>query len=106
MANKCRIKKGDKVIVIAGKDKGKQGEVLKVIPTENRAIVSNVNTVKKHERASATSAGGIVTRDLPINISNVALVDPKTNEKTKVGYKFLDNGEKVRFAKSSGEVIS
>ena len=102
---KLKIKKGDQVIVLTGRDKGKKGEVLKVMPKDNRAVVAGVNSVKKHEKPSQMSAGGIVTKDLPINISNIALVDPKSGKATKVGYKTLENGEKVRIAKASGEII-
>jgi len=105
-ANKCKIKKGDNVIVIAGKDKGKKGEVLSVNPSKRKVIVSGINTVKKHEKPSATSPGGIVNKDMPMSISNVAVVDPKNGKATKIGYKTLDNGDKVRFAKDSGEIIA
>ncbi|MDA9163306.1 50S ribosomal protein L24 [Rickettsiaceae bacterium] len=104
--NKLKIKKGDKVKVITGKNKGKVGDVIKVLPTENRLVVSGVNLVKKHTKPSQTSEGGIVQKELPIHISNVSHVDPKTNEVTKIGYKTLDDGKKVRFAKKSGEIIS
>ena len=104
--NKLKIKKGDKVKVITGKNKGKVGYVIKVLPTENRLVVSGVNLVKKHTKPSQTSEGGIVQKELPIHISNVSHVDPKTNEVTKIGYKTLDDGKKVRFAKKSGEIIS
>lgn len=105
MAAKCKIKKGDKVIVRAGRDKGKQGEVLKVLPAENRAIVQGVNQVRRHTRQSAQSAGGIVVKEMSIHISNLGVVDPKSDSATRVGYKVLDDGRKVRFAKDSGEVI-
>jgi len=104
--NKLKIKKGDKVKVITGKNKGKVGDVIKVFPTENKLIVSGVNLVKKHTKPSQTSEGGIVQKELPIHVSNVSHVDPKTNEATKVGYKTLDDGKKIRFAKKSGEIIS
>jgi large subunit ribosomal protein L24 len=103
---RLKIKKGDQVIVTTGKDKGKKGEVLKVLTEKNRVIVSGVNVVKKHERASQTSAGGIVEKELSINISNVAVVDPKEGVATRVGFKILENGEKVRVSKKSGEVIA
>ncbi len=105
-APKFKIKKGDQVIVLSGKDKGKKSEVLKVFPSTGKAIVAGVNTAKKHEKATATSPGGIVPKDMPIQISNLAIVDPKTGAATRVGYKTLDNGEKVRYAKKSGEVLS
>ncbi|HMT15191.1 MAG TPA: 50S ribosomal protein L24 [Aestuariivirga sp.] len=103
---KLKIKKGDKVVVIAGKDKGKQGEVLKVFPVENRAIVSGVNVAKRHTRQTASNEGGIINKDMPIHISNLALRDPKTGKPTRVGYKTLADGKKVRVAKRSGEVIN
>ena len=100
-----KIKKGDHVVVLTGKDKGKKGEVLKVIPTENRAVVQGVAQVRKHQRQSASQEGGIITKEAPIHISNLALEDPKDGEPTRVGYKFLKDGRKVRYAKRSGEVI-
>jgi large subunit ribosomal protein L24 len=102
---KLKIKKGDKVIVLAGKDKGKQGEVLRVIPTENRAVVSGVNVAKRHQKQTAAQEGGIVSMSLPIHVSNLALRDPKSGKPTRVGYKTLDGGKKVRVARRSGEVI-
>jgi large subunit ribosomal protein L24 len=105
MAAKLKIKKGDKVVVVTGKDKGKQGEVLRVLPTENRAVVAGVNVAKRHTRQSASQEGGIISKDMPIHISNLALRDPKDGKPTRVGYKTLADGKKVRFAKRSGEVI-
>ena len=102
---KLKIKKGDHVVVITGKNKGKKGEVLKVLPDENRAIVSGVAVVKRHQRQTASQEGGIVSKEAPIHISNLALEDPKDGKPTRVGYKFLKDGRKVRFAKRSGEVI-
>ena len=104
MAVKLKIRKGDKVVVIAGKDKGKQGEVMRVIPAENRAVVGGVNTAKRHQRQSAGQEGGIVRKDMPIQISNLALRDPKDGKPTRVGFKMVGE-KKVRFAKRSGEVI-
>lgn len=104
--HKLKVKKGDKVQVITGKNKGKVGEIIKVFPSENRVIVSGVNLAKKHTKPSQTSEGGIVQKELPIHVSNVSHVDPKTNEITKIGYKTLEDGKKVRFAKKSGEIIS
>ncbi|MAN63383.1 MAG: 50S ribosomal protein L24 [Parvibaculum sp.] len=101
----AKIKKGDKVIVLAGKDKGKQGEVLGVFPEEGRVLVQGVNLVKRHERQTQTSAGGIATREAKLDLSNVAYVDPKSGEATRVGFKVLEDGKKVRVAKASGEVI-
>ena len=101
----AKIKTKDKVVVLAGKDKGKTGEVLKVIPAENRVVVQGVNVVKKHQRASARSQGGIIEMEAPINVSNLAHVDPKDGKPTRVGFKVLEDGRKVRVAKRSGEVI-
>ncbi|WP_342271304.1 50S ribosomal protein L24 [Candidatus Tisiphia endosymbiont of Parasteatoda lunata] len=103
---KLKIKKGDEVIVITGKNKGKKGKVLKVLPEQNRAIVSGINIVRKHVKASKTSEGGIVSKELSIHISNIAHIDPKTGNHTKVAFKFLEDGSKVRVAKKSGEIIS
>jgi len=102
---KLKIRKGDRVVVITGKDKGKKGEVLKVMPDENRVIVSGVSVVRRHQRQTATQEGGIVSKEGPIHVSNVALEDPKDGSPTRVGYKFLKDGRKVRFAKRSGEII-
>jgi len=105
MATKVKIKKGDKVVVRTGRDKGKTGEVLKVFPSRNRAIVQGVNRVKRHQRASQASAGGIIEKEATIDISNLAHLDPKDDKLTRVGFKVLDDGRKVRFAKRSGEII-
>ena len=102
---KMKIKKGDKVVVLTGKDKGKTGEVLKALPTKSRVIVQGVNVVKKHNRATQFSAGGIEEKELSIHVSNVALADPKNDKPTRVGYKELKSGKKVRVAKKSGETI-
>ena len=102
---KLKIKKGDHVVVITGKDKGKKGEVLKVMPEENRAIVKGVAMVRRHQRQSPSQEGGIIAKEAPIHISNLALEDPKDGKPTRVGYKFLKDGRKVRFARRSGEVI-
>src|SRR6476661_6390420 len=100
-----KIKKGDHVVVITGKDKGKKGEVLKILPSDNRAIVKGVAMVRRHQRQTTTQDGGIITKEAAIHISNLALEDPKDGKPTRVGYKFLKDGRKVRFAKRSGEVI-
>ncbi|MBI3515836.1 MAG: 50S ribosomal protein L24 [Proteobacteria bacterium] len=105
MATKLKIKKGDKVIVITGRDRGKTGEVFEVMPQENRVKVRGVHIVKRHMRASATQQGGIVEMEAAIHVSNVAHVDPKNDKPTRIGFKFLADGRKVRFAKRSGEVI-
>ncbi len=102
---KLKIKKGDHVVVITGKDKGKKGEVLKVIPEENRAVVRGVAMVRRHQRQTAAQEGGIISKEAAIHISNLALEDPKDGKPTRVGYKFLKDGRKVRFARRSGEVI-
>jgi large subunit ribosomal protein L24 len=100
-----KIRKGDRVIVLSGRGKGRTGEVLKVMPKENRAIVQGVNMVKRHTRPSQTQMGGIIEKEASIHMSNLAHVDPKTSLATRVGYKFLEDGRKVRFAKRSGEVL-
>lgn len=102
---KMKIKKGDTVIVNAGKDKGKKGEVLKTLPEKSRVIVQGVNVVKKHQKPTQVSAGGIQEKELSIHVSNVALADPKEGKPTRVGYKALKSGKKVRVAKRSGETI-
>lgn len=99
------IKKGDRVIVTAGRDKGKKGEVIKMFPGDDRALVQGVNVVKRHQRQTQTQAGGIVNKESPIHLSNLAHVDPKSGKATRVGFKTLNDGRKVRFAKKSGEVI-
>jgi large subunit ribosomal protein L24 len=101
-----KIKKGDHVIVVTGRDKGKHGEVVEMRPNEGRAIVRGVNVVRRHQRQTASQEGGIVSKEAPIQISNLALEDPKDGKPTRVGFKFLEDGTKVRFAKRSGEVIS
>ena len=100
-----KIKKGDRVVVLTGRDKGVIGEVLKLAISDNRAVVQGVNKVKRHTAASNTSAGGIIEKEMSINLSNLAIVDPKEDKPTRVGFKHLDDGRKVRFAKRSGEVI-
>lgn len=101
----AKIKKGDRVIVTTGRDKGKKGEVLKVLPKENKAVVSGVNTAKRHQKQTQRVQGGIVNKDMPIDLSNLAHVDPKSGDATKIGWKVLGDGRRVRFAKKSGEVI-
>ena len=100
-----KIRKGDRVIVTTGRDKGKKGEVLRVYPKEDRALVSGVNVVKRHQRQTAKLQGGIVNKEAPVHVSNVAFVDPKSGEPTRVGFR-MDGDKKVRFAKKSGEVIN
>jgi large subunit ribosomal protein L24 len=101
----AKIKKGDKVVVITGRDKGRTGEVLQVMPTENRALVRGVNVVTRHQRQTAAQEGGLVRKEAPIQLSNIALADPTTGKPTRVGFKTLEDGRKVRFAKASGETI-
>lgn len=105
MSSKLKIKKGDQVIVISGRDKGKKGEVLKVSPKDGRVIVQGINLVSKHVKASATDAGGIKRKEASMDVSNVLHIDPKLGVPTRIGYKLLEDGRKVRFAKRSGEVI-
>ena len=102
---KLKIKKGDHVVVVTGKDKGKHGEVLKMLHDENRALVKGVAMIRRHQKQTATQDGGIISKEAAIHISNLALEDPKDGKPTRVGYKFLKDGRKVRFAKRSGEVI-
>lgn len=101
----AKIKKGDKVVVLAGRDKGAEGEVLKVMPKDQRVLVSGVNVIKRHTRPSQTSAGGIIQREAPIQLSNIAIADPKDGKPTRVGFDVRD-GKKVRVAKRSGEVLN
>ena len=100
-----KIRKGDRVKVIAGRSKGKVGDVLRVLPSEERVVVSGVNVIKRHTKPSRTGDGGIIEREAAIHVSNVALLDPKSDKPTKVGFRFLDDGRKVRFARSTGETI-
>lgn len=101
----AKIKKGDRVVVISGRDKGRSGEVMEVRPTEERALVRGVNTVKRHQRQTQTEQGGIITKEAPIHLSNLAIADPKDGKPTRVGFKILDDGRKVRVAKRSGDLI-
>ena len=101
----AKIKKGDRVLVTAGRDKGKTGEVLAVFPTEDRALVQGVNMVRRHQRQSAQTEGGIISRESKIHLSNLAIADPKDGKATRIGIRLADDGSKVRFAKRSGEVI-
>ncbi len=105
MSGLSKFKKGDKVVVMTGRDKGKRGEILKVLPTKARAIVQGVNKVKRHTRPTNTSAGGIIEKEGSIDVSNLSHLDPKDDTPTRVGFKFLEDGRKVRYAKRSGEVI-
>jgi large subunit ribosomal protein L24 len=105
MAAKLKIKKGDKVVVISGRDKGKNGEVLRVVRADNRAVVQGVNMVKRHTRPSPGQPGGIIEKEAAIHLSNLAHIDPTSQKPTRIGYKFLQDGRKVRYAKRSGEVL-
>ena len=101
----ARIRKGDRVVVLTGRDKGRAGEVLKVISSEDRALVQGVNMVKRHTRQTQTQEGGIVSKEMPVHLSNLAHEDPKDGKATRIGFKTLKDGNKVRFARRSGEVI-
>jgi large subunit ribosomal protein L24 len=102
---KLKIRRGDKVVVLAGRDKGKRGEVVKAFPTENRVVVQGVNMMRKHQKQTANQQGGIIAKEAPIHVSNLAIEDPKDGAPTRIGYRILDDGRKVRYAKRSGEVI-
>jgi len=103
--NKMKVKKGDKVVVVTGREKGKTGEILRVMPKEARVLVQGVNMVKRHTRPSQTNPGGINELEAPLHVSNVALADPQDGKPTRVGYRTLEDGRKVRFARRSGEII-
>ena len=105
MATKLRVKKGDRVVVVTGKDKGKSGEILRVIPKECRVVVAGVNVMKRHTKPRPGNPGGIDEREASIHVSNVAHADPQSGRPTRVGYRVLEGGTKVRFAKRSGELI-
>jgi len=100
-----KIRKGDQVVVLTGKDKGRTGEIIQMMPKEGRALVRGVNMVKRHQRQTATAEAGIINKEAPIQVSNLALADPKDGKATRVGFKTQDDGRKVRVAKRSGEVI-
>jgi large subunit ribosomal protein L24 len=102
---KLKIKKGDNVVVISGRDKGRTGEILRVLPAQSRVIVQGINMAKRHTKPQLGNPGGIVEKELSIHVSNIAHVDPQTRRPTRVGYKFLEDGRKVRVARRSGEVI-
>ena len=101
----AKIKKGDKVVVLTGRDKGRKGEVTQVVPKEGKALVSGVNLVKRHQKQSQTQEGGIISKEAAIQLSNIAIADPKDGKPTRVGFKILDDGRKVRVAKRSGDLI-
>jgi len=101
----AKIKKGDRVVVISGRDKGKSGEVLEVRPAEGRAVVRGVAMIKKHQRQTQNQQGGIISKEGSIDLSNLAIADPKDGKPSRVGFKTLEDGRKVRFAKRSGDLI-
>jgi len=101
----AKIKKGDKVVVLTGRDKGRSGEVVQVMPKDSKALVRGVNMVKRHQRQSMNQEGGIISKEAPVHLSNIALSDPKDGKPTRVGFRILDDGRKVRFAKRSGDLI-
>ena len=101
----AKLKKGDRVVVLNGRDKGKQGDILRVMPKDGRAVVSGINMVIRHTRQSQTAQGGRISKEASVDLSNIALADPKDGSPTRVGFKFLEDGTKVRYAKKSGEVI-
>lgn len=101
----ARIRKGDHVVVLVGKDKGKTGEVLRVLPKQQRVLVAGVNMIRRHTRPSQAGPGGIMEREASLHVSNVAHIDPKDDKPTRIGFKFIEGGRKVRYAKRSGEVI-
>ncbi len=102
----ARIRKGDTVVVIAGASKGRQGEVLRVLPAENRAVVQGVAIAKRHTKAKGMGEpGGIIQKEMPVHLSNIALIDPETKKPTRVGFRTLDDGRKVRVARKSNSVI-
>ena len=101
----AKIKKGDTVVVLAGRDKGKTGEVLQILPTDNKALVRGVNVVRRHQKQTQTQEAGIVAKEAPIHLSNIAVADPKDGKATRVGFKVQEDGTKVRVAKRSGDLI-
>jgi len=101
----AKIKSGDTVIVLTGRDKGKTGEVIKMMPDDNKALVRGVNMVRRHQRQTQTQEGGIIAKEAPIHLSNIAVVDPKDGKATRVGFKVREDGTKVRVAKRSGDLI-
>jgi large subunit ribosomal protein L24 len=101
----AKVRKGDRVVVTAGRDKGKSGEVLRVFPSDERVVVAGVNLVKRHQRQTQRVQGGIVSKEAPLHLSKIAHIDPKTGGPTRVGFKVLEDGRRVRFAKKSGEVL-
>lgn len=101
-----KIRKGDKVVVLTGKDKGRSGEVLRVLPKDDKAVVRGVNVVRRHQKQSQSQEGGIISKEAPIHLSNIAIADPKDGKPTRIGFRVEKDGKKVRVAKRSGEVIN
>jgi large subunit ribosomal protein L24 len=101
----AKIRKGDKVVVLTGRDRGRTGEVIEVRPDEGRALVRGVNMVKRHQKQSAQQEGGIISKEAPIHLSNIAYADPKDGKATRIGFKVLADGKKIRIAKRSGAEI-
>ena len=101
----AKLRKGDSVVVLTGKDKGKKGDITRVMPKDNKAIVAGVNVAIRHARQTQSAQGGRIAKEMAIDLSNLALVDPKTGEATRVGFR-VENGEKVRYAKKSGETLN
>ncbi|MBA5777922.1 50S ribosomal protein L24 [Stappia sp. F7233] len=101
----AKIKKGDTVVVLTGRDKGKTGEVIQMLPAEDRAVVRGVNLVRRHQRQTAQTEGGIITKEAPIHVSNIAIADPKDGKPSRVGFKIKEDGTKIRVAKRSGDLI-
>ncbi|MGA0594887.1 50S ribosomal protein L24 [Enterovirga sp. CN4-39] len=101
----AKIKKGDRVVVLTGRDSGRTGEVVQVMPKDEKALVRGVNMVKRHQKQSMNQEGGIISKEAPIHLSNLAVADPKDGKPTRVGFRVLDDGRKVRFAKRSGDLI-
>jgi large subunit ribosomal protein L24 len=101
----AKIKKGDTVVVLTGRDKGKSGEVIQILPADNKALVRGINMVRRHQKQTQSQEAGIVSKEAPIHLSNIALADPKDGKATRVGFKVQDDGAKVRVAKRSGDLI-
>jgi large subunit ribosomal protein L24 len=101
----AKIKKGDKVVILAGRDRGRSGEVIRMYPAEQRALVRGINMIKRHQKQSPRAEGGIISKEAAIHLSNIAVADPKDGKPTRVGFKILEDGRKVRFAKRSGDLI-
>ena len=101
----AKVKKGDKVVVLTGRDKGRSGEVVQVMPKDDKALVRGINLVKKHQKQTQNQEGGIISKEAAIHLSNLAIADPKDGQPTRVGFRILDDGRKVRFAKRSGDLI-